>query len=345
MHVYIHFLQLIHPKCVKIGDASKLLFFKTVATSYNLDSGRKKKSNKKTKIKNDDKYYLFKKPVFIEWISYCFTPFGCTSIVFYEFKFFELLLKPNLRKVNEESRQKAFSCFKRSVLYAIFYSHIHNFLKIIIFNSQFYSSLSFCYQIFFVWAITVLCFLKRFIQFKAIDAGLYEVGFYDNGFSSSSDFESSDFDILLTQKTIKNWSRAFNPTFFSFYSHYFSSFLSDPRSGLSDKSRKIASFLLKPLTKGFHGAVYLGAIYKKFFIFVEKRLKIIFKKLPESETPFLIFTQIAMISNRATMLFRTTKSFFLMSNYMHFIMEFLSLFILIVSYYLSKQYSNHLKQE
>lgn len=328
MHVFILFLQLIQPKCIKVTSISKLILFKIIATSYNIESGRKNKakvSKKSEQVESDD---LDKKPLFLEWIAYCFTPFGCASNVFYEFRFFNYLLKPsqNYERASEESHTKALKCFKRSIIYMIIYGFVKKYLHLKFFQSQFFLSLNFIIQTIFVWFIIILFFLKRFIQFKAIDAGLYEMGVYDHGFYTPTDYE-----ILLTQSTIKSWSFAFNPTFYAFHSKYFSKHLSDPRFGLNDKIKKIIAFLNKPLIKGFHGAFYLGALQKKILFFVEKHFHIVVDKSKNAEILLLIFTQIIMISNRATISFMSTRAFFLMSYNMHFFVEIASILIIICS--------------
>ena len=93
MNSVIHCIQFCWSSHHKVSNLTMIVFYKIVATSFNLDDGRKIKSQDEPLTENQRSLHLTKKPTFFEWIAYCFTPFGSISNSFYEFKFFDRLLE------------------------------------------------------------------------------------------------------------------------------------------------------------------------------------------------------------------------------------------------------------
>lgn len=319
MNIAVHFIQLVWPVSVRVKNLTKILFFKIAATSFNLEDGRNINSEDVKLNKRQKACHLLKKPSFIEWLAYCITPFGALSHSFFEYKLFEHILDlgKNPQIVSEKSRAKALNCLKRSFIHFAIYYMFRHYFTLKFYKSEFFLSLNIFFRIIYVLVLGIIVFSRDFMFWKVVDASLYEAGFEDTGLLDEEEFTSLTIENLLSKKTIKEWSSAFNHTNELFWNNYM--VLRGPGSGLSQETIKHIKFFCKPLYKGLYGGYVLGAFEKKLFAEAEKVLHKFKPLYTNTFWPEYIFTQVFMISNRASMRFNTTYSFFYVNYVIYFI--------------------------
>lgn len=336
MNTVIHFVQLVWPVHHKISNLTMIVFYKIVATSFNLEDGRKIKQQEKQLDKRQRNFALLQKPTFFEWLSYCFTPFGSISNSFYEYKLFDYLLNigNNPNKASDKSKSKALLCLLRSLVYSAIYYCFRHYFSLDFYKSEFFLSLNFFVRILLVLFLGIIIFSKDFMLWKAVDAGLYAAGFEDSGFATETDFSSLTFEFLLSTKTIKEWSGAFNYTNELFWSNYLT--LRGPESGLGPTVVYWIMFFAKPIYKGLYGGILLASFEKKLFEKAEKVLMAVVPRFTKSFWPVYIFAQAAMTLNRASMRFKTTYTFFYVNEVINYSFWILSAVLVVAGFFLVK---------
>ena len=214
MNSVIHCIQFCYSSHHEVSNLTMIVFYKIVATSFNLDDGRKIKLNDKHLTENQRSLHLTKKPTFCEWIAYCFTPFGSISNSFYEFKFFDRLLEIGTKKqtVSDTSKAKAKDRLIRSFFHGLIYFTFRHPLEFSFYQTECFHSFNLLARLFFVLLLGVTIYCKDFMFWNSVDAGLYEAGFADYGIEPEEDYTSLTFEYLLSMETIEEWSFAFNHT-------------------------------------------------------------------------------------------------------------------------------------
>ena len=337
MNTAVHFVQLVWPINVRVKNLTKMIFFKIVATSFNLADGRKVKEGKAGLNKRQKTFHLLKKPTFLEWIGYCFTPFGAISPSFYEFRLFENILDvgKNPSKISDKSRSKAIECLKRSFVHFVIYYVFRHFFTLKFYKSEFFLSLNILFRILLVLILGIIVFSRDFMFWKVVDASLFEVGFLDSGLVEEDEFTSLTIENLLSQKTIKDWSKAFNHTNEIFWSNYLT--LRGPESGLPPKVIEWIAFFCKPIYKGLCGGILLASFEKKLFVAAEKVLHTFAPRFTKDTFwPEYIFTQVFMVLNRASMRFTTVYAFFYVNYVIYFIFWIVAAAMVGYGYYMEK---------
>lgn len=335
MNTAVHFIQLCFPVSVRVKNLTKMIFFKIVATSFNLADGKNVNQNKLTKRQKTCQ--LQKKPTFLEWFGYCITPFGALSPSFYEFRIFEYILDvgKNTQKVSEKSHQKAIDCLKRSFIHFTIYYVFRHYFTLKFYKSEFFLSLNIIFRILYVLVLGIIVFSRDFMFWKVVDASLFAVGIEDSGLLSEDEFSSLTIENLLSKRTIKEWSSAFNHTNELFWKNYLTSRANG--SGLSQEIINYIAFVCKPVYKGLCGGFLLGAFEKKLFVAAEKVLHKFAPKYTKTFWPEYIFTQVFMVLNRSSMRFTTTYSFFYVNYVIYFIFWFIAAAMVLADKFLLKQ--------
>lgn len=320
MHVSFHIIQIISPNHVQIKGFTRILFCKIVSTSFNLFDGRQDPKKKKNFSNRQKICSLTRKPSYFEWLAYCFTPFGSISPSFYEFRLFEWILnfEGNKEKVSEKSRLKSIECLKQSFLHFLIYFSFRHYFCLAFYQSEFYLNLNLIIRISIMLFLGVIMLNRFFMQWKAVDAGLYEVGFEDSGILSEDEFSSLTLLNLLKKSTIKDYGKAFNHTNNLFWSNYLKSRGAD--SGISQPLYDTLSTCIKPFFMGLNGGYFLGPFERKLYSRAEKVL--------HDYAPLLLsncfwldygFTQMFMIASKASIRFKTVYAFF----YINYVIDFI----------------------
>lgn len=334
---FLILLQIYFPNHPRVCNLARMIFFKTVATSFNLYDGKKADSKDIKFTKRQKVCYLTKKPTFYEWLAYCFTPFGAVAPSFYEFRLFNLILDlgEKQRKISEESRLKALNCLKQSSLYFSIYFGFRHYFGFSFYKSDFFLSFNVFVRIFLVLFLGAIIYSRFFMQWKAVDAGLFQAGFLDSGILDEDEFTSLSLFNLLSKKKISEFGKAFNHTVNLFRSNYLSSRSND--SGLNQSLYNGISFVLKPFLKGPYGGYFLGVFEKKLFVTAEKFIQILAPNYTEN---FLwveyAFTQIFMIANKASIRFKTIYAFIYVNFVILFFFWICASVIIVVGYFLTK---------
>lgn len=337
MNISIHLLQLYNPVHRKVNTLTKMIFFKIVATSFNLADGRSLKSKGKDFTPRQKNCYLTKKPTFYEWIAYCFTPFGANSPSFYEFRLFEYILDvgQNERKVSEKSQSKAISCIKQCFVHFIIYYSFRHYFNLSYYQSEFFLSLNIVFRILLVLFLGVIIYSRFFMLWKAVDAGLFEVGLFDIPNIEEEEFTSLSLLNLLSTSTIKDYGKAFNHTNSLFWSNYLTS--RGPDSGLSPTAVKIISTIVKPTTKGLYGAYLLSPIEKKLYGVAEPFIEVIASHFTDNVYwAKYVFTQVFMIASKSSVRFKTIYAFYYVNYVIYFFFWIAALIIIIVGFVVKK---------
>lgn len=337
MNSAVHFVQFLWPIHHKVSNLTMIVFYKIVATSFNLEDGRKIKSGDKELDNHSKAVHLLKKPSFIEWVAYCFTPFGSISNSFYEYKFFDYILDlgNNSQKVSDKSRSKAIGCLLRSAIYGSIYFCFRHYFDLKFYESEFFLSLNIIIRIILVLFLGVIIFSKDFMFWKVVDASLYEAGLADSGITVPEDeYTSLTFEYLLSKKTIKDWSFSFNHTNEVFWLYYLSK--RGPESGLGPSVIGWISYFAKVIYKGFYGGIMLASFEKSLFQKAEKVIATVVPRYTKSLWPYYLFAQITMTMNRTSMRFKTTFTFFYVNYVIYFVFWILSAIIVVAGMFLIK---------
>lgn len=336
LNTAVHFVQLCWPVHHKVSNLTMIVFYKIVATSFNLEDGRKIKSEDKKLDDHQKSFHLLKKPTFMEWVAYCFTPFGAIANSFYGYRLFDYLLDIGNRQqnVSEKSRSKAIGCLGRSVIYGLIYFCFRHYFSLSFYQSEFFLSLNIIIRIILVLFLGVIIFSKDFMFWKVVDASLYEAGFDDSGIAPESEYTSLTFEYLLSTKTIKDWSFAFNHTNEVFWLNYLTS--RGPESGLGPSVVGWIAYFAKAIYKGLCGGIMLASFEKSLFSQAEKVLRAVVPRYTKSIWPTYLFAQITMIMNRTSMRFKTTYTFFYVNYVIYFIFWIISAIIVVAGRFLIK---------
>ncbi|KAK8838035.1 Lysophospholipid acyltransferase 1 [Tritrichomonas musculus] len=346
MNFLTQLLQLYFPNHPRVCSFSKMIFFKIVATSFNLYDGKKLKTKDDEFTKRQKITYLTQKPTLYEWLAYCFTPFGAVSLSFYEFRLFNIILEIGSpkRQLSKESQTKAFKCLQQSFLHFTVYFGFRHLFSLKFYKSEFFLSLNVIVRIFLVLFLGVIIYSRFFMQWKAVDAGLYEAGFLDSGIIEEDEFNSLSLFNLLSKSSTKEFSKAFNHTTNLFWSNYLKS--RAPESGISQSAYDMASFFLKPFLRGPYGGYLLGAFERKLFVSAESYIQFL---APKYTSNFFwaeyIFTQVFMIANKASIRFKTIHAFIYVNYVILFFFWMSASAIIVVGFFLSKKVENEKKEK
>lgn len=336
----IHLLQIFYPNHPRVCNLAKMIFFKIVSTSFNLYDSRKiDLNNENEKFSKRQKIcYLKGKPTFCEWLAYCFTPFGSVSPSFYEFRIFEVILETGKseRKISDESKQKAMNCLKESFLYFTIYFGFRHYFRLSFYESEFFTSLNLIFRIILVLFLGLIIYSRFFMQWKAVDAGLFEVGLLDAKILEEDEFSSLSLLNLLSKSSLKDYGKAFNHTSNIFWSIYLNS--RGPDSGLKQSTFDAISFFLKPFIRGPYGGYFLGTLERKLYASAEVFLHLVAPNyFAHTFWIDFLFTQISMIANKSSIRFKTIRAFFYVNYVLFFVFWFSAAAIIVVGYFLSKK--------
>lgn len=339
MNSIIHCIQFYWSPHRKVSNLTMIVFYKIVATSYNLDDGRKIKFQDETITENQRSLHLTKKPTFVEWIAYCLTPFGSISNSFYEFKFFDRLLDAGTKQqtVSDTNKAKAKDLLIRSFLHGLIYFTFRHSFTFSFYQTECFHSFNIITRILFVLFLSVVIFSKDFMFWNVVDAGLFEAGFADYGIEPENDYTSLTFEYLLSMKNIREWLFAYNHTNEIFWIKYFKSRVA--RSGPIENT-------FQTIYKGFWGGIMLGSLEKSLFLYAERAFDLILPIYTRSFWPTYIFAQAMMALNRTSMRFKTTYSFFYMNYAIYFILWILSVVLLAAgSFFQQNRQNDQIRQK
>ncbi|OHT03275.1 hypothetical protein TRFO_29365 [Tritrichomonas foetus] len=346
MNFLLIILQFYIPAKLRINNLSMIIFMKAVALSFNIEDGRRKKITGKSKSKRREDFSVSQRPSFVEWFAYCFTPFGATSTPIFEYRYFDSLLnvgvEENGTKVSEENEKEALSSLRVSIYFGLIHFLSSHYFRYSFYCSDSFLNMNIVLRIFFVLLLSLSSLIKNCMQWEALRAGLLQAGMGDFSFSHIKEFCNCRIFDIIKCKTISEWGKCYNSTCSHFWSFYFTERINE--IGLGYTLPKIITFFVKPLFKGLYGALFLGNIEKKLYGRAEKALVELTKDASYSQGLTYAFAQIVMFLAKATICFKTAKSFIIISFSVNFYFWMFSILLIACQRIIVKM-SKHEKEQ
>ena len=234
------------------------LYQRISSLTFNIEDGKRIIKGEKLRKKWEE-VSLDKRPSFLYYCAYVFTPYGSFCNPFIEFKLFDYILERGNRpdsSVTKEDHKKA--------LFRYFGAFLQNgfiFLTLPYTNYSFYQSSFYLNQNIIIRLIMLTLFTATLVARYFCAWWLVEAGFYEFGLSSFNKLSDKD-DItnLSLLETIKSgscqeWMRRWNHTTHLFWKNYLFTRLLDKK--FSSTFAQIAVFVVSMSWHGCRPVFYL----------------------------------------------------------------------------------------
>ena len=334
-HLYYYFFSGIKSWSMEITGTCMVIFQKIISISYNIYDGNLKDKKIDELVNN---YSLKEKPSFLEWIAYCFTPYGGTTGPFYEFKVFNLILtsfERPLIKSNSKDRLISIKKYFSSFIYAIISLIGFKYANLNTYKTEFYLNLPLIIRCIFSSLITFLQAIKYFSVWSAVEAGLFELGLGQISFIGYDSISNLSIFDVLSSESLSIWLQKWNHTTHLFWKKYL--FIRLKSNGYGSTIAVNSVLLISAFWHGFKPVYYLflpesliGFTIDKFlnnFKFKSKFYKI-FRN---------IYTVFVMLGYTSAWWSSTSNAFFYIRKTYFWIPQILPIFIYLIFKYLIKR--------
>lgn len=225
MHFY-HVLNAPASWSMEVTALGLTMFQKVVSISHNINDGRKKAKGESFKVKHFEKVSLLKKPSILEWLAYCFTPFGSSSGPFFEYKLFDEIVACSERehiKPDSVDRKMATNRYFGSMVYALLTSIGFRICSRNTYESDFYLESPLVLRLLMMLFLTCIQAVKYYTVWWTTEAALFEFGLlnsdcvYSNPEISISNLSFTD---VLQSESCGIWLQRWNHSAHLFWKNY-----------------------------------------------------------------------------------------------------------------------------
>lgn len=264
-----HLIAMIRPEdwALDMTGLAMVMFQKCVSLAFNIHDGRRMAAGEKLKRKRWESVAVPEPPSLLVWLAYAFTPYGCISNPFIEFKPWEVALHCGERPasaVPERDHALARFRFFGAFLWAAF---AQTSMEIVTYETT-YASKWFEQVPWFLRAIAVIpittCLASRyFAGWWLVEAGFAEFGLPSAGIIGEDEISNLSMLEVLKSPTCDEWMRRWNHTTHLFWKNYL--FTRMLNIGYSAGAANTMVFVCSMLWHGFR-PVYLLNLPEAFLM-------------------------------------------------------------------------------
>ena len=320
------------------------MFQKIVSISFNIDDGRKVAKGESFKVQHFKNVALEAKPSFLAWLAYCFTPFGCSSGPFYEYKLFDEIVSCAERKhiaPDSTDRELARKRYFGSMVYALITSIGFSICSRNTYESDFYLESMLIFRLVMMLFLTSIQAVKYYTVWWTTEAALFEFGLLGSECVSTTNeisISNLSFTDVLKSESSGIWLQRWNHSAHLFWKNYL--FYRLLHGGYGYNIAYYAVFVASALWHGFKPVYYMVLPELLLCAQTDKELRKKFDVTPSNIYMFRLWVICSNLFSTCSWWHSTAKSFIYIRNTVYWVPQ-----IGMVCVFLFARFSHKRKKE